>query len=310
MGARQFHVETLNWPARQLKAKLHAMKRNALFALTLCAALAATAADLRESTLVQVVNEVKIIPPNAAEKAAQQNDAVRAPDKVRTGAKSRAELQAPDKTLTRLGANTVFSFEQSGRQLNLEKGSVLFHSPAGRGGGTIKTAGASAAVLGTTLLVAATADGGFKCILLEGKGTITLPNGKKKALEAGDMVFVPAGAQDFGQVVKIDLAKLVEGSQLVNGFQTQLPSLGEIRNEITKQRIAIISGDYQDTGLLVGGVGTFQNDPAPIDPIAHSLAAPPIRFRPRPDGQFPGANSSGSVTVTTVFTTGTSSSTP
>ncbi|HWN96908.1 MAG TPA: FecR domain-containing protein [Methylomirabilota bacterium] len=274
------------------------MKHKGLFGICLVIAGSMGAADLRESTLVQVVNEVKVAPPQAAEKDARANDVVRAPDRIRTGAKSRAELKAADNTLTRIGANTVFSFEQSGRVLNLEKGSVLFHSPAGRGGGTIKSAGASAAVLGTTLMVAATPDGGFKCILLEGKGIITLPNGKSLRLAAGDMVYVPAGAQDFGTVVKVDLGKLVGGSQLVNGFDSQLPTLGDIRNEIAKQNIAIISGNYEETGLMVGGIGTFKSDPKAIDPVLQQTAtAPPLFVR----GEKPPQDGNDGAVIT-VFT--------
>ena len=70
------------------------MKRKIPFGMTLLAAISLSAADLRESTLVQVVNEVKVAPPQATEKDAKVNDTVRAPDKVRTGAKSRAELKA------------------------------------------------------------------------------------------------------------------------------------------------------------------------------------------------------------------------
>ena len=69
--------------------------------VSLLAALALRAADLRESTLVQVVNEVKVAPPQAAEKEAKANDIVHTPDRIRTGAKSRAELKAADNTLTR-----------------------------------------------------------------------------------------------------------------------------------------------------------------------------------------------------------------
>ena len=253
---------------------------------TLVVAVSLGAADLRESTLVQVVNEVKVAAPQAVEKDAKANDTVRAPDKIRTGAKSRAELKAGDNTLTRIGANTVFSFEPSGRVLNLEKGSVLFHSPAGRGGGTIKSAGASAAVLGTTLIVVATADGGFKCILLEGKGIITLPNGQSVKLTAGDMVYVPAGSQNFGPIVKVDLGKLVAGSQLVNGFSAPLPSLGEVNNEISKQRIAIISGNFEETGVMIGRVGSA-NDPLPVNPLfPQNSVIPPVIFNPQADEVF------------------------
>jgi hypothetical protein len=262
------------------------MKINAVLGVSLLA-VSLGAAELRESTLVQVVNEVKVAPPQAAEKDAKANDLVRAPDKIRTGAKSRAELKAADNTLTRIGANTIFSFEPSGRVLNLEKGSVLFHSPAGRGGGTIKSAGASAAVLGTTLIVVATPNGGFKCILLEGKGSITLPNGQNLRLTAGDMVMVPPGAQNFGPVAKIDLGKLVEGSQLVNGFEAPLPSLGDIRNEIAKQHIAIISGDYEETGVVIGRVGSA-NDPLPLDPVVvQGNAVPRVVINYNPQSENP-----------------------
>lgn len=279
------------------------MKHKVLLGVSFLAAISLGAADLRESTLVQVVNEVKVAPPQAAEKEAKVNDTVRAPDKIRTGAKSRAELKAADNTLTRIGANTVFSFEQSGRVLNLEKGSVLFHSPAGRGGGTIKSAGASAAVLGTTLIVAAMQDGGFKCILLEGKGTITLPGGKTRRLEAGDIVVVPPGAQDFAAMFKIDLGKLVADSQLVNGFADPLPTIGDISNEISKQRIAIISGTYEETGLLVGGVGTLKNDPKAIDPKLQQIATPIIvsrqKAKPNPTGTFPNPTDNTGTVIST-----------
>ena len=261
------------------------MKLKFLLSVSLVAA-SLGAADLRESTLVQVVNEVKLAAPQAAEKEAKANDTVRAPDKIRTGAKSRAELKAADNTLTRIGANTIFSFEPSGRVLNLEKGSVLFHSPAGRGGGTIKSAGASAAVLGTTLIVASTPGGGFKCILLEGKGTIALTNGQTLKLTAGDMVYVPAGSQTFGPVVKVDLGKLVGGSQLVNGFAAPLPSLGEVNSEISKQRIAIISGNFEETGVMIGRVGSA-NDPLPVNPLlAQNGLTPPVVFNPQRDEVF------------------------
>ena len=260
------------------------MKLKFLLSISL-AAVSLGAAELRESTLVQVVNEVKVAAPQAAEKDAKANDTVRAPDKIRTGAKSRAELKAADNTLTRIGANTIFSFEQSGRVLNLEKGSVLFHSPAGRGGGTIKSAGASAAVLGTTLIVAATPGGGFKCILLEGKGMITLPNGQSLRLTAGDMVYIPAGAPKFGDVVKVDLGKLVQGSQLVNGFTAPLPTIADIHNEISKQAIAIISGNYEETGVMIGRVGSA-NDPLPINPIlGQNATLAPVVINPQSSGR-------------------------
>jgi len=226
------------------------MKSNLFLVTLLCACVPALAAPLTESTFTEIVKEVNVVA--AATKAAQPgavNQVVKAPDLVRTGPASRAELTAPDQTITRVGANTVFSFEPVGRDINLEKGSVLFHSPAGKGGGSIRSGGAAAAVLGTTLIVSSTGTGGFKVILLEGKGTVTLPNGKSTTLKAGQLVFVLPRQTDFGPVLDINLKKLVDGSQLVNGFSHPLPSLPLIRTSVNKQYDEIAKGHMEDTGM-------------------------------------------------------------
>lgn len=220
----------------------------------LCAALTGMllplwAAPLTESTFTEIVRDVNVV--DAATKntaPAQTNILLKAPDRVRTGAGSRAELTAADKTITRVGANTVFSFADSGRTLNLEQGNILFHAPKGLGGGTIKSGGAVAAVLGTTLIVSATPDGGFKVILLEGKGIVTLANGKSTTLKAGQMVFVPPAGTVFSSVMDINLGKLVAGSLLVNGFSQPLPSAPLIREAILRQNDLLASGDAIDTG--------------------------------------------------------------
>jgi hypothetical protein len=208
------------------------------------------AAPLTESTVTEIVKEVNLLPPGAATPTpAKLNVLVKAPERVRTGAESRTELTAPDRTITRIGANTVFAFETAGRVINLERGSILFHSPKGAGGGTIKSGGASAAILGTTLIVAATENGGFKVIVLEGAARITLPNGTTANLEAGQMVFVlPAGA-GFSRVLDINLGRLVDGSLLVKGFSRQLPSAPQIGTAVEKQNVRIKKGRAIDTGI-------------------------------------------------------------
>jgi len=98
--------------------------------------VSADGAALTESKVTEIIKEVNLLPASTATAApAKLNDLVKAPDRVRTGAQSRTELTAPDNTITRIGANTVFSFENQGRTLNLEQGSLLFHSPKGKGGG-------------------------------------------------------------------------------------------------------------------------------------------------------------------------------
>lgn len=108
------------------------------------------AAPLTSGTFTEIIHEVNTLSPSGQATPAKVSDFLIAPARVRTGAHARAELTAPDDTITRIGADTTFSFADSGRTLKLEKGSLLFHSPKGKGGGVIKTGGAVAAVLGTT----------------------------------------------------------------------------------------------------------------------------------------------------------------
>src|SRR5436190_969293 len=227
------------------------MKTNILLCAIMAGCLlAASAAQLSESTFTEIIKEVAVLPAITKTSApAKLNQLVKAPDMVRTGADSRAELTAPDRTITRVGANTVFSFETKDRVLNLQKGSLLFHSPKGIGGGTIKSGGASAAVLGTTLVVSATPAGGFKVILLEGRGRVVLPNGRRAGLHAGQMVYVLAGDKGFSGVLEINLAKLVAGSLLLTGFSHELPSAQLIQEAVNAQNQKLAKGGVEDTGV-------------------------------------------------------------
>ena len=246
------------------------MKTNLLLvtALTL-ANFSAVAAPLTESTYTEIIREANTLNAAGNATAAKLNDVLKSPDRVRTGPASRAELTAPDKTITRVGANTVFSFSDSGRTLNLEQGSLLFHAPKGNGGGTIKSGGVSAAVLGTTLIVSATVDGGFKVILLEGSGEVTLPNGKSVKLKAGQMVFVAPGGTEFSSVLNINLEKLIAGSLLVNGFGQPLPSAPLIQDAMKKQNARLAAGEATDTGKPV------ESGLAAVDHGAYQTAARP-----------------------------------
>lgn len=261
------------------------MKNRFFVAALLGSCCVLRAAPLTESTFTEIVKDVSVVV--AATKATQPaevNAVFKAPDLVRTGPESRAELTAPDQTITRVGANTVFSFEPQNRNMDLEHGSVLFHSPKGKGGGSIRSGGAVAAVLGTTLVVSSTGTGGFKVILLEGSGKVTLPSGKSVTLKAGQLIFILPGQTDFGPLLYINLAKLVGGSQLVNGFSHPLSSLPLIDQAIEKQKKDLDKGGAQDTGVtpesfLQGPNPTPGNGSDSIDNNTYqNLIRPQIRF--------------------------------
>ena len=205
------------------------MKRFAVFLLLagwILPLASSRAIDLKQSKLTQVVNDVQII--SAADKStkAATVDAVfKVPDILRTGPNSRAELVAEDQTITRVGANTVFAFDPANRTIDLQKGSLLFHSPKGKGGGTIQTGSATASVLGTTIVVTTTPDGGFKLLVLEGEAEIKFLNGLLQRLKAGQMTFILPGG-GMSPIIMFRLDNNTKGSKLVNGFRNSLPSLG------------------------------------------------------------------------------------
>ncbi len=269
------------------------MKTTTLICTLLAALLSiAGAAQFSESTVTEIIKDVNVIPAaTTASSPATLNQLVKAPDMVRTGADSRAELTAPDRTITRVGANTVFSFETKDRVLNLQEGSLLFHSPRGIGGGTIKSGGASAAVLGTTLVVSATPDGGFKVILLEGHGRVVLPNGRSAGLHAGQMVYVLPGDKGFSGVLEINLAKLVAGSLLLTGFSHELPSAQLIQAAVNAQNQKLAKGRVEDTGISADSFARQKkvgNGLGALDDNTYATFTLPFLLRQKPTTGQPG----------------------
>ncbi len=217
------------------------------------------AADLTEATFTQVVNNVTVASPASKElRPAKVQTKFITPQILRTGANSRAELTAPDKTVTRVGANTIFSFKPNSRTINLQKGSVLFNSPPGQGGGTIQTAAATASVLGTTIMVSFDPKVGCKLLVLEGTAKIMLPNGQSTTVRAGQMIIIPNGATSLPPVVGFLIDKTKKNANLLSGFDDKLPSEDKILAAIREQDRQLANGDLK---IMQSGNDTFLIDP-------------------------------------------------
>ncbi len=89
---------------------------------------------LTESTFTEIIQEAKVIAAvNKAETPGEKNMLFKSPHLVRTGQASRVELTAKDSTITRFGANRVFTFAQGGRDIQPASGLTLGLAPAGFG---------------------------------------------------------------------------------------------------------------------------------------------------------------------------------
>lgn len=212
----------------------------------------AYSAAIQNLTFTEVVKDVSVI--NVATKQetpAKAGDVLVPPNVLKTGPDSRAELVAEDKTVTRVGANTIFSVEADSRDVNIAQGSVLFNSPKGKGGGRIKSAGATASVLGTTLIVGANQDGGFKVMLLEGKGEVKGAKGGSAKLSPGQLSFAMPGKPPTAPL-NFQLKGNVANSKLVGGFSKPLASMAKIEAAVKVQQSKIASGELVSTGLAIG----------------------------------------------------------
>ncbi|MEI7954689.1 MAG: FecR domain-containing protein [Verrucomicrobiota bacterium] len=212
---------------------------------------------LTESTFTEIIHEANVITAtNKAGIPARTHEVFKVPDLVRTGLDSRVELTAKDHTITRVGANTTFTFAASGRDLELKQGGILFHAPTGVGGGTIKYRGSSAAVLGTTVLAEVLPDGSFKVIDLEGRVKVTLQNGQLVTLMPGQMVIVAANGNAMSAVRNFKLGQLAPILLGVVGFSHPLASAPLTEAAILQQDQRIVAGEVTElVSLPVASLG-------------------------------------------------------
>src|SRR4051794_13608810 len=102
--------------------------------------------QLQQARVTQVVNDVKLLPSQTAARPAAINDEVKQGTAVRTGTDSRTELTFTDQTITRLGANTAFSFRPGTRDVKIKSGDILLQIPPGAPEARISTAAVSASI--------------------------------------------------------------------------------------------------------------------------------------------------------------------
>jgi FecR-like protein len=173
-------------------------------------------AALNSARVTQVIQDVKLLPSNATPKPAAVNDDVREGTAVRTGQDSRTELTFEDKTLTRLGSNSVFSFNTGTRTFDLGQGAVLMTVPPNGSTVKVKTAAVTAAITGGTALFGNGPPAKF--MVLEGTGTF-YPNGHPEeaiTLHPGEMLTWVDG--HLVGPATFDVKTVMETSELIVDF--------------------------------------------------------------------------------------------
>jgi hypothetical protein len=193
-------------------------------------------------------------------------DIVQGKDVIRTGKKSRAELEFEDRSICRLGSNTVFSFNPDTRDMAFTRGVALVHVPPGKGGARIATPAATAAISGDTVVVRASVmpDGTpatqFTAMSPRGGPTegdiqITLNSNPNETfvLPAGHIAIVPENATSLSQVprAEIDVATFAARSPMLQNLPPTAAQ--ELDMVAVEQAKAFESGAAQRTDYAVVG---------------------------------------------------------
>jgi quercetin dioxygenase-like cupin family protein len=196
-----------------------------------------TAAERKEARVTRVVRDVRLLAPQVAARPAHLNEVVTDGSAVHTGADSRAELTFADLTITRVGANSIFFFDQDGRNVSVESGAILLRVPKGSGGARIRTGALTVGITGTTVMFESRPRYYSKLIVLEGSGQawLTKHPEKKITVHAGQMVIVKPGAAHLTEPVDIDESLVLRTAILITEFPP-LPSLALMRSVAENQK--------------------------------------------------------------------------
>lgn len=234
-----------------------------------------TGSVMREARVTQVVKDVKLLS-GGEPRPATLSDTVRGDTAVRTGAESRAELTFGDLTIARLGANTIFSFNQGSRTVDLGNGAILLRVPKGSGGAKVQTAAVTAAITGTTVIVEYHPKSYAKYLVLEGSMRIYLKGilGESVLMGPGQMMILNPNAKRLSEPVDFDLARLWKTSLFIQGFRPlqSEPLMADVKQTQLDRKAA---GELIDTNLVIFGRGTLvtMTDPQSTDVVDRKTAA-------------------------------------
>ncbi|MEO8206257.1 MAG: FecR family protein [Chthoniobacterales bacterium] len=229
----------------------------------------AHAENLKSAEITKITNQVEIIPAGKAPEKASIGTVIQGNTGVKTGANSRTELTFPDKTLARLGANTLFSFESGTRTVELKNGILLLQVPKNAGGAKITTAPVTAAITGTTILVEfSSAQKSFRLTVIEGtvKLTSNTNSGQSVVLSPGKTVSFSNDTQTFSTPENADIGQLLKTSSTTKegplGNQQEINDVLAMQQALKDQGIILQVIDTDSANALdnnaveFGGVGT------------------------------------------------------
>src|SRR5213596_19154 len=236
----------------------------------------ATAADLQEAKVTQVVQDVKVVPAGAAARTVTVNETVQRGNAVQTATQSRSELTFRDQTITRLGEKTIYTVG-GGRTVELGSGQFLLYVPKKAGGAKVKMGPVTAAITGTTVVGNVNPSGVIEFTVLEGTARVRLDRvGQCMLVVAGQKVTYDPIAMRLEDPVEVDIQQQLQ-SPLVTGFR-QLPSAPYINVAVENQRRAAAGTGGAELARAVSAAGAGSIGSASPDQFMQAFNSVVVRY--------------------------------
>lgn len=227
------------------------------------------AAPPNEARMTYVASDVRFAATPGALRPASIGDLVVSGATINNGAKARSELTFGNRTVARLGANTILDLKTGPAAMELREGAMLFQIPKGS-----KAAIRSASIVVTskraTGLLERNQDSYIKLLLLEGEARVALSRriGESILVKSGQILIANPKTTSLPEAAYFDIARTVRTCRLINEF----PPLGNqdsIALAARKQNRLTSNGTYVPSNLVIFGRGTLVSlvPPQPSDNV-------------------------------------------
>lgn len=275
--------------------------KGTLVTLALSANIPAVFAEaFNQAEVTKTVNLVSLLRAAEAVQPASVGDIIKGETALKTGEKSRAELEFPDRTITRVGSTSLFRFSAGARLVTLDGGTMLFSSPRGSGGGEVQAGAITAAVSGTDFIVSyvkglATKGGHVQAICLSGRVHVyfTAEPAVRRSLGPGQMIEIPNGAKELPAPTNVSLSQILSTNELfqAGGFrplysQALLEQIAArqpspvVESSTPKSRdeqalrlaIADLNWPTLDASVVIEAVGYVANNPKSVEILMEEAA--------------------------------------
>jgi len=247
--------------------------------------------------------------------AAAVNDKLQPDTQIGTGDKSMCELSFDDKSVTRIGEHSVFSFQEQERLIKCGDGKFLVSKDPDTAPITVTAGGVTAAIAGSTVLFDVKGGIAHVAVVETTSGvTVTDANGKAVTLQSGEGIAAAPGGLTSAVPRSVDVKAMTEASPLfTEAGLAPLANAAAIQGvmgaqDIAKQAGASFASDINDvmSGKMDGatalaktgdmdvpdidtaaGVETANSSTPPNNPQNPQLMVPPVQSSTNPGQATP-----------------------